>query len=135
MKSNKRTQRLWFVSLIVIFIVGLVGIVVKNFRDNIVFFYAVSELDSATMSGKKIRVGGLVKDKSISYLIDGTLSFVLTDNKNEIKILYKGIQPDLFREGQGVVAEGVFENQEAIVADIILAKHDEEYRPPKNEKQ
>lgn len=114
----------------IIMIGGLLSIalmlVLDALRDNIVFFYSPSEIDSAT-PGKAIRLGGLVKEGSLS--INGLDSFfTVTDGKADIKIRYGDALPSLFREGQGVVAEGRLENG-VLVASNVLAKHDETYMP------
>lgn len=96
-------------------------------RDNIVFFFTPSELTEAQRDAKRLRIGGLVADGSVR--IDGTLAhFAITDETAELAIRYDGALPDLFREGQGVVVEGRFEKA-VFVADIVLAKHDENYIP------
>ncbi len=114
----------------IVAIAGLLGIalmlVLDALRDNIVFFYSPSEIDNATL-GKAIRLGGLVKEGSVS--IDGLDSyFTVTDGKADVKIQYGDALPSLFREGQGVVAEGILENG-VLVASNVLAKHDETYMP------
>lgn len=101
-------------------------LVLGALRDNIVFFYSPSEIDRAT-SGKAIRLGGLVKEGSV--IINGLNSiFTVTDGGAEIEIRYSNALPSLFREGQGVVAEGRLENG-VLVATNVLAKHDETYMP------
>ncbi len=92
------------------------------------FFYAPSELSQLSIN-KKIRIGGMVKKGSIIYHDGNKVEFIITDFKQEIKTLYQGILPDLFREGQGVVANGRIKDN-VFVADEILAKHDENYMPP-----
>ena len=98
-------------------------------RDQIVFFYSPSEVkERAITAGTPIRLGGLVKDGS--WVRDGQdNSFVVTDNVNEIAARYTGILPDLFREGQGVVAEGSLGPDGSFMATNVLAKHDENYIP------
>ena len=110
-----------------------------NLKDNLVFFYSPTELkESDLIYEKKIRIGGLVKTGSLKrevLRIDEKnieeISFVITDNNQEIIVSYFGILPDLFKEGQGVVAEGLFNSKKKIFrAKNILAKHDENYMPP-----
>ena len=101
-------------------------LVLDALRDNIVFFYSPSEIEKAT-PGKAIRLGGLVKEGSVT--INGLYSiFTVTDGGAEIEIRYANALPSLFREGQGIVAEGKLENG-VLVASNVLAKHDETYMP------
>ncbi len=104
-----------------------VALILIALDDNIVYFYSPSEVDQI-YSNKLIRVGGLVKDNSLIRLDDDSIKFTVTDNDGEIEIFYTGILPDLFREGQGVIAEGML-NGNAFYANIIMAKHDENYMP------
>jgi len=113
-------------------IASLLGIaamlVLGALRDNIVFFYTPSEINqSDRQSGRQLRLGGLVKDGSVK--IDGMQSvFVVTDGSADINVRYNNALPSLFREGQGVVAEGQIENG-IFMAQNVLAKHDENYMP------
>ena len=113
-------------------IASLLGIaamlVLGALRDNIVFFYTPSEINqSDRQSGRQLRLGGLVKDGSVK--IDGMQSvFVVTDGSTNITVRYNNALPSLFREGQGVVAEGQIENG-IFMAQNVLAKHDENYMP------
>lgn len=104
-----------------------VALILIALDDNIVYFYSPSEVDQID-SNKLIRVGGLVKDNSLIRLDDDSIKFIVTDNDGEIEIFYTGILPDLFREGQGVIAEGMLDGN-AFYANIIMAKHDENYMP------
>ena len=117
---------------VVIAIASLLGIaamlVLGALRDNIVFFYTPSEISLAkTESGRQLRLGGLVKDGSVE--IDGMHSvFIVTDGSADIIVRYNNTLPSLFREGQGVVAEGQIDNG-IFMAQNVLAKHDENYMP------
>ena len=117
---------------IIAVIAALVGIaamlVLGALRDNIVFFYTPTEITtSGTKAGQALRLGGLVKDGSVT--IDGLQSvFTVTDGINEISVRYDNPLPSLFREGQGVVAEGSLANGQ-FIATNVLAKHDENYMP------
>ena len=117
---------------VVIAIASLLGIaamlVLGALRDNIVFFYTPSEISLAkTESGRQLRLGGLVKDGSVE--IDGMHSvFIVTDGSADIIVRYNNALPSLFREGQGVVAEGQIDNG-IFMAQNVLAKHDENYMP------
>lgn len=101
------------------------------FRQSIVFFHTPSDVaDHKIAPGKRFRLGGLVKAGSV-VRGDGTrISFAVTDTLQTVPVSYEGILPDLFREGQGVVAEGTLGADGRFVADTVLAKHDENYMPP-----
>jgi cytochrome c-type biogenesis protein CcmE len=117
---------------------GLVGLavitalVLNALRGNMVFFYSPSEaLANITLVEHKFRLGGLVEDGSLVRESDGlTVRFIVTDLTKSIPVVYTGILPDLFREGQGVVAQGTLGLDGAFHADEVLAKHDETYMPP-----
>jgi len=123
--------------LLVLFIIfGLViFFIFKSLEDNLVYFFSPTEIhNKMDISYKeKIRVGGLVKENSINK--DGTsINFIITDLKNEIIVLYSGSIPNLFSEGKGVVAEGKLKDKKLLIADKIIAKHDENYMPPEVKK-
>lgn len=106
------------------------GLVLVALRDQIVFFYSPSEIaEKAPSPGTRLRLGGLVVDGSIDRVEDGSVRFAVTDTANTVQVTYRGILPDLFREGQGVVAEGVLTGAGLFSADNVLAKHDENYMP------
>ena len=106
------------------------GLVLFAMRDNIVFFYGPSELaEKAPAPGARLRIGGLVKQGSVVRSGDKNISFVITDTKKDVAVAYTGQLPDLFREGQGVVTEGVLTGPGQFRADSVLAKHDENYMP------
>lgn len=111
--------------------IGLaVGLVMFALRDNIVFFYGPSELaQKATPNGARLRLGGLVKLGSLRREGGQTVRFAVTDMKQDVEVTYTGLLPDLFREGQGVVAEGALGPDHLFRADSVLAKHDERYMP------
>ena len=126
-----KRQRLWFI----IFGMAMLGIattlIMMSFRDNLVFFYSPSDLVEKRPSASQfIRIGGLVEQGSIIHPSENSLSFVVTDGSNSLAIYYEGLPPALFREGQGIVAEGHLESPKRFVASRILAKHDENYMPP-----
>jgi cytochrome c-type biogenesis protein CcmE len=105
------------------------GLVLYAMRDTIVFFYTPSEIaEKGIGPGTRIRLGGLVEQGSLNKE-GNTAKFVVTDTVGTIKVSYTGILPDLFREGQGVVAEGSTGADGVFVADSVLAKHDENYMP------
>ena len=119
--------------IIILIILGTATqLILLALKDNIIYFYSPSDLKSkygATQNIKeKIRVGGLVLEGSVITEND-IASFIITDKKHVIKVFYNGGLPDLFREGQGIVAQGkIIENN--LIADQVLAKHDENYMPP-----
>ncbi len=123
-------------SSLFLFGVGCI-ILFYNLRGNLVFFYSPTELlEKSDINSQKVRLGGMVKKESIfkeMVLEDNfkiqKITFVITDFKNEIQVNYKGILPDLFKEGQGVVVEGNYEDN-SFNAINVLAKHDENYMPP-----
>jgi cytochrome c-type biogenesis protein CcmE len=107
-----------------------VGLMLNAFRGSIVFFNSPSDIEAHHVApGTRIRLGGLVKTGSLVRGADLRVRFEVTDGKREIPVTYQGLLPDLFREGQGVVAEGVLESGGVFKADTILAKHDSTYMP------
>jgi cytochrome c-type biogenesis protein CcmE len=117
------------VSLISVAIV--IFIVLRSLEENVVYFFSPSEIYNKTdiSFDKKIRIGGLVKTNSINKN-ETSINFIITDLKKEIFVSYRGLVPNLFSEGKGVVAEGKLKDKKYFVADKILAKHDENYMPP-----
>ena len=134
---TRRQNRMLLVGLLVlgVFSAGYLGI--KAFNENLLYFYTPSDIANAKAPvGKSFRIGGLVKLESI-IREDMSVSFVVTDNNKSIEVKYEGILPDLFREGQGIVATGsVFSSckrwtcKNTFLATEVLAKHDENYMPP-----
>lgn len=107
-----------------------VGLVAFAMRDTIVFFYAPSDLaEKSVEPGQRIRLGGLVADGSVVRGDDARVSFTVTDTLKSVPVTFRGILPDLFREGQGVVTEGRLNAAGTFEADTVLAKHDENYMP------
>jgi cytochrome c-type biogenesis protein CcmE len=107
-----------------------VALALFAFRDNVVFFYGPSELAQKTIApGARLRIGGLVKNGSLVRSAGENASFTITDNKTDVAVVYQGLLPDLFREGQGVVAEGTLLTPGHFRAETVLAKHDERYMP------
>jgi cytochrome c-type biogenesis protein CcmE len=108
-----------------------VGLVLMALRDSIVFFYTPSEVAEKQLdTGQRFRLGGLVENGSLKRGEGTTISFVVTDKRATLPVTYTGVLPDLFREGQGVVAEGALTSEGVFHADSVLAKHDEKYMPP-----
>ncbi len=108
------------------------AMVLAAFNDNLVFFYSPSDLAAKSVGpGRRIRIGGLVERQSLVRKDDGRrIDFRVTDGKTDIRVTYSGALPDLFREGQGVVAEGKLRPDGVFAASTVLAKHDEKYMPP-----
>jgi cytochrome c-type biogenesis protein CcmE len=108
------------------------ALVLAAFNDNLVFFYSPSELAAKHVGPeRRIRIGGLVETNSVAKQAGGhAVAFRVTDGKTELRVVYDGILPDLFREGQGVVAEGKLGHDGVFIASNVLAKHDEKYMPP-----
>jgi cytochrome c-type biogenesis protein CcmE len=106
------------------------GLVMFALRDNIVFFYTPTQLaEKHPAPGARLRIGGLVKQGSVVKSEGRDVSFAITDTAKEVAVTYTGLLPDLFREGQGVVADGVLTGEGRFRADSVLAKHDERYMP------
>ena len=130
--NAKRKRRLMMVGLLVVGVGIAAALALSAFRENILYFYSPTEvLSGEAPAGHKFRLGGLVVEGSVRRETDGlTVHFGLTDTAKEIPVMYSGILPDLFREGQGIVAHGRLDEAGVFVADEVLAKHDENYMPP-----
>lgn len=123
---------MWLVGLALLAVAGASGLALSALKDQAAYFYSPSDLARAQVPpGKPIRLGGLVVPKSLAKASDGvTMRFAVADQQRQVRVVFKGIPPDLFREGSGVVAEGHLSADGTFVADTILAKHDEKYQPP-----
>ena len=130
--NAKRKRRLMMVGLLVAGVGIAAALALSAFRENILYFYSPTEVISGEAPvGHKFRLGGLVVEGSVEREADGlTVHFGLTDTAKVIPVAYSGILPDLFREGQGIVAHGRLNEEGVFVADEVLAKHDENYMPP-----
>jgi cytochrome c-type biogenesis protein CcmE len=130
MKNQQKKRRMIFVGSAFLISVLALLFVITNFRENMVFFYSPSELQNVKVNARQIRVGGLVKEKSVKKIDALTSEFVITDLKKDLKIHYVGMLPDLFREKQGVVAKGKFDAEKnEFFSRELLVKHDEKYMP------
>jgi len=130
MYGRKVKLRLIFVLTIVITLILSVFLILNSLKENVVYFQSPTDIKFLEeLKKNKIRVGGMVKDKSININSD-EVNFIITDFKNEINVTYSGILPNLFTEGKGVVAEGYLKDRNFFLATKILAKHDENYMPP-----
>ena len=127
---TRRGRRLSLIVLSLAVVGAAAGLSLYALSDSIVFFLSPSEVaEKAVAPGARLRIGGLVKTGTVVKSADQNVAFVLTDGAHDLKVAYQGLLPDLFREGQGVVAEGVLAAPDQMRAETILAKHDERYMP------
>ena len=127
---TRRRRRLVLIGVGVGVLAVAVALMLNAFRGSIVFFNSPSDVAEKRIApGTRIRLGGLVKDGSVVRGGNLSIRFDVTDGNHEIAVAYQGVLPDLFREGQGVVAEGALDRSGLFNADTILAKHDETYMP------
>ena len=131
MLSKKARSRIIVLTFLLVSAIVVVFVVLKSLEENVVYFFSPTEIyNKENISfNKKIRVGGLVKEGSITNN-QTSVNFIVTDLNNEIIVSYSGSLPNLFSEGKGVVAEGKLKDKKYFIADKILAKHDENYMPP-----
>jgi len=127
-----RKKRLGLILLMVAGVAVGVGLALKSLDQNIMFFFTPTEVMSGKAPQNKLfRMGGMVVEGSVDRPGDGlTVKFDLTDNEQRVTVSYAGILPDLFREGQGIIANGKLNDSGEFVAEEVLAKHDENYMPP-----
>ena len=130
MFGKKVKSRIVFLIIFLMLSIIVIFYVFKSLEENVVYFFSPTEIqDKSNVSlDKKIRIGGLVKDNSVSN-DEISIKFIITDLKNEIIVSYNGVIPNLFSEGKGVIAEGKLRDKKYFIADKILAKHDENYMP------
>jgi cytochrome c-type biogenesis protein CcmE len=127
-----RRKRLYVVIAILGGVAASVGLAVMAQRDNVMFYYDPSQVSAGQApADKRFRIGGMVVKGSVTRKPgDLQVRFVLSDFAHEVPVEYTGVLPDLFREGQGIIAHGTMNKDGAFVADEVLAKHDEKYMPP-----
>ena len=127
-----RTRRLAFAAAGIVALGIAAALVLSAFEKNLVFFFTPTQIvANEAPRGRTFRVGGMVEAGSVKRAADGlTVHFVVTDTAKSIPVVYKGILPDLFREGKGVVTQGTLSSDGVFVANEVLAKHDENYMPP-----
>lgn len=133
--TPKRKKRLYLVLFILLATASAVGLTTYALQQNINLFYSPLQIAGGEApSGTRIRAGGMVVDGSIKRA-EGSLkvNFDITDYQETVTVTYDGILPDLFREGQGIVAQGELNSEGVFIADEVLAKHDEQYMPPEVE--
>jgi len=128
-RKKRQNRRLAIIALIGSALALSVFLVAMALREQIVFFKTPTDIATEGLApNQRVRIGGLVQDGSV--LRDGqTVNFIVTDTANDLSVRYTGIVPDLFKEGQGVVAEGRLDTAGLFIADTVLAKHDENYIP------
>ena len=130
MYGKKVKLRFLFLVLLLATVILTVFLILQSLKENVIYFQSPSEINSLIeIESKKIRVGGMVKEKSV-VINSNKVNFIITDFKNEINVTYSGAVPNLFAEGKGVVAEGFLKDRNYFSATKILAKHDENYMPP-----
>ncbi len=129
---TRKRKRLWLLLGSMGAFCVAVGLVLAALDDNLVFFYSPTQIvEKPPLPDKRLRIGGLVAPGSVVKGGDGlTTTFDVTDTKHTLKVTFRGVLPDLFREGQGVIAEGAMQADGVFAAREVLAKHDENYMPP-----
>jgi cytochrome c-type biogenesis protein CcmE len=127
-----RRQRMITVVLALVGVALAVGLALQAFQENLLFFYSPTQVVAGEApEGRTFRLGGMVMDDSVRREPgDLEVRFAVTDYQNTLTVLYSGVLPDLFREGQGVIANGVLQSDGSFRAEEVLAKHDENYMPP-----
>ena len=128
----RKKQRLLLIVLVLGLLGGATALVLAALSESVAFFATPSDIAAGRVEeGKRFRLGGLVVPGSVEHVGgDGTVRFALTDQAEEVRVTYRGLLPDLFREGQGIVAQGTIGEGGTFVASEVLAKHDEAYMPP-----
>ncbi len=129
---SKRGKRKMVVALVLLGVAIATVLALTAFEENLLYFYSPTQIhDGEAPANRSFRVGGMVVDGSVQREQNSlAIRFDLSDNANVVPVTYSGILPDLFREGQGIVAIGKLDNQGLFIADEVLAKHDENYMPP-----
>lgn len=127
-----RRRRLWTIGLLLLGMAGATTLILQAFEQNLMYFYSPSDISAGKApAARDFRIGGMVVKDSVKRDRDSlTVTFTLTDYAQETVVTYDGILPDLFREGQGIVANGQLDASGVFVAREVLAKHDENYMPP-----
>lgn len=127
---TRKQRRLTLIGTAAVVLASAAGLILYALNDQIVFFQTPTDVVAKQIpAGQRIRLGGLVEDGSVQRSDDAKVSFKVTDTANTVAVTYVGILPDLFREGQGVVTEGIVGPDGIFRADSVLAKHDENYVP------
>ena len=132
---TRKQKRLAWIGLLLVGLAAAVGLILVAMQDSIVFFHTPSDITEKHVPvGQRIRLGGLVETGSVKRGLGTRVEFKVTDTLKTIDVVYDGILPDLFREGQGVIAEGTLAAPGSFKAETVLAKHDEKYMPPEVER-
>lgn len=127
----KKQHRLVLIVLVLLLAGGSTALVLTALGSSVAFFVSPGDIASGKVSpGRQFRLGGLVEDGSVRHESGGRVIFAVTDGKDDVTVRYTGLLPDLFREGQGIVAEGTLAADGSFAASEVLAKHDERYMPP-----
>ncbi|MBK9082560.1 MAG: cytochrome c maturation protein CcmE [Rhizobiales bacterium] len=127
---TRKGRRLAMIGSAVAVLAVALGLVLFAMRGNVTYFFSPTEIvEKNVQPGARLRVGGLVKEGSVLKEAGQKITFLVTDTTRDLKVTYVGLLPDLFREGQGVVAEGVLDAADRFTATTVLAKHDENYMP------
>ena len=132
MMSTKHKQRLSFVLILIVAFATATVLILYAFEKNLLYFYTPTQVADKSVSipsGRNFNIGGLVKEGSVKHK-NMTIRFEITDMAKSVPVLYTGLLPDLFREGQGIVATGLLDSAGTFQAETVLAKHDENYMPP-----
>ena len=127
-----RKRRLYAILLILVGVSATIALALNAFQENLLYYFSPSEVHAGKVpQGRNIRVGGMVVEGSVKRPgQDLMVQFVLTDYAQEVTVQFEGILPDLFREGQGIIAQGQLNQNNTFIASEVLAKHDENYMPP-----
>lgn len=130
--TPRRKRRLAFAGVLMLGVAGAAALILNAFNENLVYFYTPSEVSQGEAPpARKFRIGGLVEDGSFRQDDESLqVRFAVTDEAHVVPVVYEGVLPDLFREGQGIVADGRLNDAGVFMADRVLAKHDENYMPP-----
>ena len=129
--NPRKRRRLYFAAALVVAGAGGAVLVLGALKDNVLYFYSPSDVTTKHVSpGVNFRIGGLVEKGSVSHGAHADVRFVVTDGRASVPVEFHGVLPDLFREGQGIVAMGAMDNGGTFDASEVLAKHDEKYMPP-----
>jgi len=129
MTPPKRNRRLVLLGVAAVLVAASAGLALSALRENISYFRTPGEIASAAAPGDRVRLGGFVEEGSVRYGDGAEMRFRVTDGADAVEVVYSGPVPDLFREGQGVIADGVVVSASQVRAERVLAKHDEEYEP------
>ncbi|MEH6629190.1 MAG: cytochrome c maturation protein CcmE [Halopseudomonas aestusnigri] len=128
---TRKSRRMYIIVVAFALLASATALVLTAFEDNLVYFYSPTDLKTKQVTvGRSLRLGGLVEEGTFVKLEDGlSIRFSITDGAESVPVSYKGILPDLFREGQGVITEGSLNEKGDFIAHEVLAKHDENYMP------